>query len=148
MNLIPKAQEYAKKWHVMSDGSPQMYGGETYYEGHLERVASLVEAMGGDSQTIAVAYLHDILEDTLCPPVEILTVFGGRIYDAVVALTKIEDVDYKWYMLMLQNNRTAIIVKFADSSVNFATSVMDEDPDRWRRIKKYAHNIRVLEPLL
>jgi (p)ppGpp synthase/HD superfamily hydrolase len=143
MELTNKAKAYATKWHGL-----QMYGDETYVDGHLAKVAALVEAMGGDHQTIATAWLHDILEDTHCPQEDILEGFGQKIYDAVIALTKSENDDYHWYLHRLKENKIARLVKYADASVNYAKSVSAMDEDTWRRILKYGDVIRQLWTLL
>lgn len=152
MGVIEKARTYAIKWH----GS-QMYGDETYSAGHLAKVAMLVESLGGDPQTIATAWLHDIIEDTLCPTEDLYEQFGRQIGDAVTALTKTSNDDYAWYLHQLKMNRIAIIVKFCDARVNlrkteseiFSGILDDEGLGRANaRVKRYTGVIQQLFPLI
>jgi (p)ppGpp synthase/HD superfamily hydrolase len=139
MNLIKKAEEHARYWH----GS-QMYGSVSFVDGHLIPVSTLAGTMsGGNPILIAIGWLHDILEDTLCSHREIRETFGHRIYTAVVDMTRNEDEDYKTYM----GNTDSALVKFAESACNFASSVQDGSPD-WRRIAKYARDIAMLEKFI
>ena len=66
-----------------------------------------------------VAILHDIIEDTDVTEDYILKIgLSKRIVDAVVALTRSEDIDYQEYIKNLSSNPLAKEVKLADLEHN------------------------------
>ena len=66
-----------------------------------------------------VAILHDIIEDTDITEDYLLKIgLSKRIVDAVVALTRSEDIDYQEYIKNLGSNPLAKEVKLADLEHN------------------------------
>lgn len=66
-----------------------------------------------------VAILHDIIEDTYITENYLLKIgLSKRIVDAVVALTRSEDIDYQEYIKNLSSNPLAKEVKLADLEHN------------------------------
>ena len=66
-----------------------------------------------------VAILHDIIEDTDITENYLLKIgLSKRIVDAVVALTRSEDMDYQEYIKNLSSNPLAKEVKLADLDHN------------------------------
>ena len=66
-----------------------------------------------------VAILHDIIEDTDITENYLLKIgLSKRIVDAVVALTRSEDIDYQEYIKTLSSNPLANEVKLADLEHN------------------------------
>ena len=66
-----------------------------------------------------VAILHDIIEDTYVTEDYLLKIgLSKRIVDAVVALTRSEDIDYQEYIKNLSSNPLAKEVKLADLEHN------------------------------
>ena len=66
-----------------------------------------------------VAILHDIIEDTDITENYLLKIgLSKRIVDAVVALTRSEDMDYQEYIKGLSSNPLAKEVKLADLEHN------------------------------
>ena len=66
-----------------------------------------------------VAILHDIIEDTDITETYLLKIgLSKRIVDAVVALTRSEDMDYQEYIKNLSSNPLAKEVKLADLEHN------------------------------
>ena len=66
-----------------------------------------------------VAILHDIIEDTDVTEDYLLKIgLSKRIVDAVVALTRSEDMDYQEYIKNLSSNPLANEVKLADLEHN------------------------------
>lgn len=59
-DLIEQARAYAAATHA---ADVRKGSGIPYFEGHLEPVAHIVAAAGGDAAQIAAAYLHDTAED-------------------------------------------------------------------------------------
>ena len=67
---------------------------------------------------IIVALLHDILEDTDYPVMNILTHFGQEIFDAIVTLTRGIDEKYSDYIKRVSENTLAKSVKKKDLEHN------------------------------
>ena len=66
-----------------------------------------------------IAILHDIIEDTDVTGDYLLKIgLSKRIVDAVVALTRSEDIDYQEYIKTLSSNPLAKEVKLADLEHN------------------------------
>ncbi len=68
--------------------------GEPYVRHLLEVTEILIEGAKISDQDVLVAgVLHDVLEDTACPPEEIRDRFGRGVCDLVVWLTKPDDAE-------------------------------------------------------
>lgn len=103
--------------------------GVTPYITHPEAVASRL----ADDEAKAVAWLHDILEDTKLTAGDLAQIgFGGEIIKAVVALTKDGSTSYEAYLHGVRRNHLARRVKIADILHN----ISDQPSDR--QIMKYA----------
>ncbi|HSN23106.1 MAG TPA: hypothetical protein VLS45_02875 [Methylomicrobium sp.] len=98
----------------------------SYYDGHLVPVDNYLQSIGAYDLERAAGYLHDILEDTLFPP-EALELFPYKVHTAVLLLTRREDQTYREYMDGIMGSRTAMLVKWADSSANLAASLVDKE---------------------
>lgn len=96
MNLIIRAAHFAKAAH---GDQKRKYSGRPYIE-HPMRVAGMIAmhpictdkgyaplAFLPDEQMVAVAWLHDVLEDTKVTPAELEKEFGSHITTGVVHLT-------------------------------------------------------------
>lgn len=83
--MINNAMNFAKIAHDAC-GHKRRHTGEPYWR-HLERVAGIVESVGGDADMISAAWLHDILEDTQIHSDVLLGAFGSRIFNIVMQLT-------------------------------------------------------------
>jgi len=120
----------------------QNYGVVPYWR-HLHAVSCRVRDTGGDSELQAIAWLHDILEDTNCT-VAVLSEnqMSLRVIDAVLHLTKVEGESYNDYLAKVKSNDDALIVKKWDTFCNLNQSLRDADS---RRIKKYAKQLILLE---
>lgn len=80
------------------------------YAEHCRRVARKLT----DERAKAVAWLHDVLEDTDASEDELRPKFGDGIVDAVVALTRREDEAADDYYARVRGNDLARQVKLAD----------------------------------
>lgn len=120
----------------------QFYGQENYIV-HLDDVAVRVNLAGGDDEQLAIAWLHDILEDTDCT-VETLRENGlsARVISAVIALTKVQGESYEEYITKVRNNPDALFVKKMDTLDNLTNSLIESNS---YRIKKYAKQLLLLE---
>lgn len=77
--LVERARAFALVAH-----GDQMYGDDPYIS-HLDAVAGLVEEH--DDRYRAVAYLHDVLEDTRCTEYELQLLFGDELAALVSLIT-------------------------------------------------------------
>ena len=83
--LLDKAYVYAMQKH----GEQKRASGDPYFAHPLE-VAAILTELKLDDATIAVALLHDTIEDTDATRTEIDQLFGHEIGSIVDGLTKIE----------------------------------------------------------
>ena len=91
------------------------------YITHPEAVAKIVRELGYGEFYQAVAWLHDIVEDTSVTIKGLREAgFDGDIVHAVAALTKHEGVSYLQYLLVVKTNRIARVVKLADLTHNMS----------------------------
>lgn len=98
------------------------------------------------NQIIAIAYLHDVIEDTKITADVLLSHFNSRIVDAVVALTHLPN-EYSYdYLDRVKLNRDAVIVKLADVADNMDPYRLQRlDPaTRERLIRKYTNALEAL----
>lgn len=134
MNEIERARLFAAAAHA-AVGQRRKYTGEPYHV-HLVEVADLVSEVGGTTDMICAAMLHDTLEDTQVSEELLREEFNDEIVDLVVWLT---DVSTK-----ADGNRAARkaldaahiasapeeaqTIKCADIISN-VTSIVQHDPD-------------------
>lgn len=59
-DLVGRARAYARAAHL---GDVRKGSAVSYFDGHLEPVARIVQDAGGTPTQIAAAYLHDVVED-------------------------------------------------------------------------------------
>jgi (p)ppGpp synthase/HD superfamily hydrolase len=108
--------------------------GTTPYIAHCAAVASRLRAEGADAETLAVAWLHDVLED--CPDwtAERLGEEGipSRLIGAVQAITKTLGEDYGDYIGRVKSDPIASKVKMADMLCNLS------DSPSQKQLHKYA----------
>lgn len=85
-NVVGRAAQFALAAH----GSQLRKWTDEPYFVHLAGVAKILKDAGCDDETIAVGYLHDIVEDTQSGAPELRAAFGDSITDDVVALTNVK----------------------------------------------------------
>ena len=116
------------------------------YIAHPERVATRLL----DPVAKQVAWLHDILEDTEIGESDLRRQFDDDVVDAVVVLTRTEDVTDDEYYSRIAAHPVAKVVKLADIADNTdprRTGALDEE-SRVRLAAKYGHALDLLlEPL-
>lgn len=130
-----EAYNFARVAHA-AVGQKRKYTGEDYIV-HPAEVANLVRGIGGSSEMIQAAYLHDVVEDTKITVNEISEYFGEEVGSLVHALTDIYS-DPIWgnreKRKELERNRIARIdpkaqtIKLADLISN-TQSIVEYDPD-------------------
>ena len=115
-----KAMRFALKAH-----GTQKYGNHQYSYHLGQVVESVKHLMVGDpllSTYIAIAWLHDTLEDTETTFKELHDEFGLAIAAAVFALTKREGLEYTDYLVACCENSLARNVKICDTLCNLNES--------------------------
>ncbi|HGL0517052.1 TPA: GTP pyrophosphokinase [Streptococcus pneumoniae] len=132
-----KAHEVAKKAHF---GQTDRAGID--YIKHPETVASFVTT---DVEK-AVAYLHDVIEDTTLTLLDLKKEgFSKNIIEAVDILTKKKGQDYQSYLNLVKTNELARVVKLADlrhnSDLTRLPLITEKDLER---NKKYSSAITFL----
>lgn len=124
----------AREFAIAAHGD-QMYGVHPY-SFHLDAVASIVKKYGDTAE--AVAYLHDVVEDTSVSLEEIENKFGPLISKCVAILTDESGRDrkerksktYAKMAAVAGEENLALLVKAADRLANFRASVADKDVKR------------------
>ncbi|MCY1708911.1 RelA/SpoT family protein [Pannonibacter sp. SL95] len=125
--LLNKAYVYAMRKH----GSQTRASGDPYFSHPLE-VAAILTDLRLDDATIAVALLHDTIEDTDATRAEIDTIFGEEIGKLVEGLTKIKRLDlqtqkakqaenFRKLLLAIVDDVRVLLVKLADRLHNMRT---------------------------
>ncbi len=125
--LLNKAYVYAMQKH----GSQTRASGDPYFAHPLE-VAAILTDLKLDDATIAVALLHDTIEDTDATRAEIDQLFGSEIGSIVDGLTKIERLNLvtreeaqaenlRKLLLAISADVRVLLVKLADRLHNMRT---------------------------
>ena len=139
MKLLDQAYELAAKAH---DG--QMRRSGEPYICHPLNVAKLLVELGMDSQSIAAALLHDVVEDTAVTLEEIKSKFGpdvALLVDGVTKLTKMtfssleeqKAENLRKMLLAMSQDVRVMIIKLCDRVHNMRTG--DAWPEQKRRDK-------------
>ncbi len=126
-NLLNKAYVYAMQKH----GTQTRANGDPYFSHPLE-VAGILTDLKLDDATIAVALLHDTIEDTDATRAEIDQMFGEDIGRLVEGLTKISKLDLvskraeqaenlRKLLLAISSDIRVLLVKLADRLHNMRT---------------------------
>jgi len=114
---------------------------------YIEHVAEVANLVLRDYRTVnihkagAVAWLHDVVEDTEVTMEAIVRKFPPKIAEAVEAITHIDNEPYWDYIRRVKANDIATCVKIADLKHNM-------DPDRAMRIIEPHDHIRVINVLV
>lgn len=137
-DVYEKAYNLAFKYH-----SGQEYGDKDYFQYHLIGVVeSIIRKWGdGNRDLMAVAILHDILEDTDLTEQELRKVVGKDVTKCVVALTKQEGEQYDAYIHRVKEFHYSKEVKIHDTLCNLTESIMS---DSAYRVKKYSNQLNLL----
>ena len=106
---------------------------------HPFSVANMCET----EEQIIVALLHDILEDTETSEEELREMFSKQIVDAIVLLTRPENLTYKEYVAKVKENELATYVKLRDLAHNTDENrgpISDSLKERYAWAKEYLKN--------
>jgi (p)ppGpp synthase/HD superfamily hydrolase len=139
--LVHRATHVALMSH---QGDRNKHDGE-FYLLHCHRVAFLVEQAGGDEVQIAIAWLHDTVEDTKTTIEDIAFLFADypRVVAGVKAITKIGSEPHEVTLERIAANFDASFVKFyGDTMDNVRRNYLIVDESRAARLaKKYTKNL-------
>lgn len=125
--LIDKAYQIAEKMH----GDQRRASGIPYIL-HPTTVACILCELGMDSESIAAALLHDVVEDTSMTLEEITKLFGSEIGNLIDGVTKLGKIPYssreeqqaeniRKMLIAMSNDIRVIIIKLADRLHNMRT---------------------------
>ncbi|MDR0486598.1 MAG: RelA/SpoT family protein [Elusimicrobiota bacterium] len=139
LEIVERAYQYAYSAHLYQT----RISGEPYLN-HLLNVAQSLAELKMDAPLIAVALLHDILEDTLVVEKELREEFGDEIVSLVNAVTKLNKYQFEdnitaqaenWRKMLLAvvKDIRVIIVKLADRLHNMET-LRFQPPDDQKKI--------------
>lgn len=144
--LLNKAYVYAMQKH----GHQKRASGDPYFSHPLE-VAAILTDMRMDEATIAVALLHDTIEDTTATRAEIDALFGADMGKLVEGLTKLKKLDLvsrkaeqaenlRKLLLAISDDVRVLLVKLADRLHNMRT-LEHMRPDKRLRIAEETMDI-------
>src|SRR3989338_3043828 len=102
--LLEKAYKFGGMAHL---GQKRM-SGEPYFN-HVFETAKILAKLGMDAQTIAVGFLHDVLEDTKVTAVEMEKEFGKDITFLVKGVTKLGTLKYRGHQRHVESLRKFFI---------------------------------------
>ncbi len=116
MNLFNKAWLFAKQVHEgqLDDD------GESYFQAHCAKVATIVSIATTDEEIRAAALLHDVLEDTDITYEKLRDVFGVRVANLVYEVTHEGINDSYGYYFPRLSSADAILIKLADRISNIS----------------------------
>lgn len=86
------------------------------YVKHLQFVVDHLENPTDEMR--AVAWLHDSIEDTAIPISKIQSEFGTVVANAVLAISKRKEENYRDYLIRVKQNPLACSVKLSDLKHN------------------------------
>ncbi len=148
--LLNKAYVYAMQKH----GHQKRASGDPFFSHPLE-VAAILTDMHMDEATIAVALLHDTIEDTSATRAEIDELFGSEMGKLVEGLTKLKKLDLvskkaeqaenlRKLLLAISEDVRVLLVKLADRLHNMRTlNHMRED----KRLRIAEETMEIYAPL-
>jgi guanosine-3',5'-bis(diphosphate) 3'-pyrophosphohydrolase len=148
--LLNKAYVYAMQKH----GHQRRASGDPYFSHPLE-VAAILTDMHLDEATIAVALLHDTIEDTSATRAEIDELFGPDMGKLVEGLTKLKKLDLvskkaqqaenlRKLLLAISDDVRVLLVKLADRLHNMRT--LDHVPPD-KRLRIAEETMEIYAPL-
>ena len=127
IGFVKKAYDFAAKMHA----DQKRRSGEPYII-HPIQVANILAQMKMDEETLAAAFLHDVVEDTDTTLQQLKEMFGAKVAMLVDGVTKLGKIEYiskeerqienyrKMFLAMAQDIRV-VIIKLADRLHNMRT---------------------------
>ncbi len=150
IELLKKAYSYAQDAH---EGQFRK-SGERFFN-HPVACSIILIDLGMDSQTVAAALLHDVVEDTDVEVEDIKKEFGADIATLVDAVTKLRKIPYaaqedqqaeniRKMLLAMAEDIRVIIIKLADRLHNMRT--LSAMPD-YKRREKSKETLEIFAPI-
>jgi (p)ppGpp synthase/HD superfamily hydrolase len=127
-NQLPNAIELATKYHegqTRRDGSP--------YITHPAKVASMLST----EEEKAVAWLHDVVEDTEATLLTLQGKVSNTVIIAVEAITERDGEPYEDYIIRVGRNSIASRVKIADMFHNISDMSTETAKKKYFKSLKY-----------
>lgn len=126
-DLINKAYHFAEEQH----GNQRRASGIPYIL-HPTSVACILVELGMDTESVAAALLHDVVEDTPVTLEEVTKLFGSEIAELIDGVTKLGKIPYssreeqqaeniRKMLIAMSNDIRVIIIKLADRLHNMRT---------------------------
>ena len=106
--VLNHAFYFAKSAHT----GQKRASGEEYFT-HPVAVAKILIDLGMDYNTIAAAFLHDVVEDTPVSESDIKAEFGDEILELVAGVTKLDKIEFKSHEEEQAENFKKIFVSMA-----------------------------------
>jgi (p)ppGpp synthase/HD superfamily hydrolase len=141
--LLRRAERVARAAHAGQTDK----AGSDYFASHVADVAARVARAGYGPEAQAVAFLHDVLEDTAVTEAELRKQFPEEVVTAVVALTRSAGESSDSYYARVRANELALAVKvYGDvpSNTNPERLALLDPATQARLKRKYAHALSVL----
>ena len=150
LDKLTEVYQLAEKAH---EGQKRV-SGEPYITHPLE-VTSILVDLGMDTDTLAAALLHDVVEDTDVPLETIAKKFGSDVASMVDGVTKLGKVPFhsreeqqaenvRKMLLAMANDVRVVIIKLADRLHNMRTMACMRDE---KRRQKSLETMEVYAPL-
>lgn len=125
--LVERAYKFADKMH----GDQRRASGIPYIL-HPTSVACILAELGMDSESLAAALMHDVVEDTPVTLEEVSKMFGSEIAGLIDGVTKLGKIPYssreeqqaeniRKMLIAMSNDIRVIIIKLADRLHNMRT---------------------------
>lgn len=150
----------ALKFAVTAHGDQLRASGEPYVT-HPIAVGEIVAGWGLDSEAVAAALLHDVVEDTPVTPEELQAEFGAKVAELVSGLTKLKlsasprpsadsartelnNENLRKLLLATAKDFRVILIKLADRLHNMRTLAALPDDKRLRIARE---SLEVFAPL-
>jgi hypothetical protein len=135
--VSPTERKYAKlaEWSAREAHAGQFRrDGVTPYITHPEKVVALLTAAGASDEEIAVAWLHDVLEDTKLLGVDLAAAgLPLSIIGPVLRLTKIPGRTDAEYLDFVGRHPVSRRVKIADMLANLTDAPTSKQVERYTR---------------
>ncbi len=150
IGLIEKAFKYCVEHHT---GQKRLTNEEYYI--HPYNVAKIIVRLGMDSQSIAAALLHDVVEDTSVSVEDVKKLFGDDVALLVDGVTKIGRISIsskeqeqaeslRKMLIAMGKDIRVIIIKLADRLHNMRT--LDAMPEQ-KQLDKSLETLEVYAPI-
>lgn len=140
-DLIARARAFAEERHA---GQTRKGENALPYITHVTEVAETTARFGGRPETVAAAWLHDVVED--CPPTtsaDIAAMFGAQVAALVAEMTddkSLPKAERKHLQIINAPGKSeqAVLIKLADKISN-VRSIATNPPQDWGHDRKAAY---------